>query len=89
MPTKVIDCQATCANIQKLIKEKGLTPTDLKEILDLVSVQSVYKWFRTARGKGNSMPSVDHVIVLAHYLNVSLDDLYITYDINYEKKHKA
>ena len=82
MPIKVINCQATCANIQRLIKEKGLTPKDVKDILNLDSVQSVYKWFRTTRGKGNSIPSVDHIIVLA-------DDLYITYDINYEKKHKA
>lgn len=81
MPIRVINCQATCANIKKLIEENGLTPKNVKELLDLDSVQSIYKWYATANGKGKSIPSVDHVITLAHILGVSLDTIYGTNEV--------
>lgn len=86
MPIRVINCQAMCANIKKLIEEKGLTPKDVKELLNLNSVQSIYKWYATANGKGNSIPSVDNVIILAHILGVSLDTIYVTNEVLYEVK---
>ncbi len=88
MPIKVIDCQATCANLKKLIEEKGLTPNDIRDILNLNSVQSVYKWYATARGKGSSVPSVDNVIILAHVIGASLDEIYVTNEVLYEVKKK-
>ena len=86
MPIRVINCQATCANIRRLIEEKGLTPKDVKEILNLDSVQSTYKWYATANGKGTSIPSVDNVIILAHILGASLDTIYVTNEVLYEVK---
>ncbi len=88
MPIRVINCQATCANLKKLIEEKGLTPNDIRDILNLKSVQSVYKWYATANGKGSSVPSVDNVIILAHVIGVSLDEIYVTNEVLYEVKKK-
>ena len=35
MSIKVINNQATCANLKRMLEEKGLTPNDVKEKLDL------------------------------------------------------
>ena len=88
MPIRVIDCQATCANLKRFIEEKGLTPKDIRDILNLDSVQSVYKWYATAKGKGSSVPSVDNVIILAYILGVSLDEIYVTNEVLYEVKKR-
>ena len=88
MPIKVINCQATCANLKKLIEEKGLTPNDIRDILNLNSVQSVYKWYATAKGKGSCVPTVDNVIIIAHAIGASLDEIYVTNEVLYEVKKK-
>ncbi|MCR4617273.1 MAG: helix-turn-helix domain-containing protein [Lachnospiraceae bacterium] len=80
MESKIINAQATCLNLKKLIEEKGYTPTDIIDFLNLGTVQAVYKWYATAQGKGRCLPSVDNMILLSRRLGVSLDDLYITND---------
>lgn len=82
MPIKVINNQATCANLKRLLEEKGYTPVEVKDKLHLESVQSVYKWYATARGKGSSMPSVDNMMILSYMLEMPLDQLYVTYEIS-------
>ena len=77
----VINNQATCAKLKKMLEEKGYTPVEIKEMLHLESVQSVYKWYATARGKGTSMPSVDNMMRLAYLLKVPLEDIYVTYEV--------
>lgn len=81
MLDKVINNQATCAKLKKMLEEKGYTPVEIKEMLHLESVQSVYKWYATARGKGTSMPSVDNMMRLAYLLKVPLEDIYVTYEV--------
>ena len=72
-----VDSQATCINVKRLIEEKGLKPKEIKRKLKLNSVQSVYKWYATARGKGKNIPSVDNAMMLAHVLEATLDDIYV------------
>ncbi len=65
MPIKVISHQSTCVNLKRLLEEKGYSPADIKEKLQLETVQSVYRWYATAIGKGDSMPSVDNMMILS------------------------
>ncbi len=83
MSIKVINNQATCANLKRMLEEKGLTPNDVKEKLDLQSVQCVYKWFATANGKRcKGMPSMDNLFILASILDSTVDEIVILNDIN-------
>ncbi len=83
MSIKVINNQATCANLKRMIEEKGLTPNDIREKLDLQSVQCVYKWFATATGKScKGMPSMDNLFMLASLLDTTVDEIVILNDIN-------
>ncbi len=88
MPIRVINCQATCANLKRLVEERGLTPKDIRGILNRDSSQSVDKWYATARGKGTSIPSVDNLIILAYILEVTLDEIYVTNEVLYEVKKR-
>ncbi len=81
MPIKVINAQATCANLKKLLEEKGFTPNDVKERLNLESVQSIYKWYSTANGKGTCIPSTDNLVILANLLGVPMDSIIVTNDV--------
>ncbi|MCR4717836.1 MAG: helix-turn-helix transcriptional regulator [Lachnospiraceae bacterium] len=83
MEIDVINNQATCANLKRLIEDKGYTPKDIQKKLKLESVQTIYKWYATARGKGSSIPSVDNMLVLTKLLQVKLDDIYVTYEITF------
>lgn len=84
MSIKVINNQATCANIIRLMKEKGLTPVDVQEAIGFASVQGVYKWKFVAEGRPNckGMPSTDTLFLLANVLGVSVYDIVVFNDIN-------
>lgn len=75
-----VNSQATCINVKRLIEEKGLKPKEIKRKLKLNSVQSIYKWYATASGKGKNIPSVDNAMMLAHVLEANLDDIYVPND---------
>lgn len=56
-------------NIKKLRKEKDITQEKLAEVLN-VSVAAVSKWER-----GETYPDITLIFPLAHYFDVSVDDL--------------
>lgn len=68
---KVINLNATGANLRNLMKEKNVKVLDVASIL-LTSPQSVYSWLN-----GHSIPSVDNLLNLAGILNVSMEDILI------------
>ena len=68
----VIDMTATGSNIKTLIKEKGLKVAEIQNILGFNTPQSIFKWMR-----GESMPSIDNLVMLAHILNVTIDEIII------------
>ncbi|WP_022765275.1 helix-turn-helix domain-containing protein [Butyrivibrio sp. XPD2006] len=84
MSIKVINQQATCANIFRIMKEKGLTPVDIQKGIGFASVQGVYKWKFIAEGKPNckGMPSTDTLFLLADVLGVSIEDIVVRNKIN-------
>ena len=71
----VINMIATGANIQKLRKASGLSVTDLQNYFGFDAPQAIYKWQR-----GQAMPTVDNLVVLAAVLGVGIDDIIVCAD---------
>ncbi len=71
----VIDMTATGRNIVRLRKQAGLTVRDLQDIFGFSNPQAIYKWQR-----GQAMPTIDNMVVLAAVLGVGLDDIVIVSD---------
>ncbi|HPY85271.1 MAG TPA: helix-turn-helix transcriptional regulator [Ruminococcus flavefaciens] len=67
-----INMTATGANIKALIKTKGLRVTDVQTILGFNTPQAIFKWMR-----GDAMPSIDNMVILAHLLDVTIDEILI------------
>ena len=68
-----IDLAATGANIKALLKSKGLKVTDLQTVFGFNTPQAIFKWLR-----GDALPSIDNLVILAHILDVTIDTIIIT-----------
>lgn len=79
MSKKVIDNMATGARIRELLKEKGLTPQDVQQELELQCPQSVYAWISDKR---KSLPSLDNMVSLSQLLDVPIEDILVLKDLN-------
>ena len=66
----VIDMTATGLNITRLRKNAGMTVRDLQAIFGFANPQAIYKWQR-----GEAMPTLDNMIVLAAVFNVTVDEI--------------
>ena len=70
MPT--IDMAATGRNINTLRKAAGMTVHDLQQRMGFNTPQAIFKWFR-----GDAMPTIDNLVILAALFGVTLDDLVV------------
>ena len=68
----VIDMIATGINITRLRINAGLTVRDLQAIFGFSTPQAIYKWQR-----GDAMPTLDNMVVLAAVFGVAIDDIII------------
>ena len=68
-----IDAIATGANIRALIKNKGLKIADIQTVFGFRTPQAIFKWMR-----GDALPSIDNIVILAHILDVTIDKIIIT-----------
>ena len=81
----VIDMAATGINITRLRKNAGMTVSitrlrknagmtvrDLQEVFGFATPQAIYKWQR-----GEAMPTLDNIVVLAAVFEVTVDDIII------------
>ena len=59
---------ATGSNIKSLIKANGLKVAEIQAVYGFNTPQSIFKWMR-----GEAMPSIDNLVILAHILGVSID----------------
>jgi hypothetical protein len=78
MMMRVIDTVETGKKIHRMCSEAGQTVNDIRWELHLDSAQSVYKWFSP---KSSTIPSLDHLVVLAELLNCHIDDLLVIKEI--------
>ena len=67
-----IDMTATGANIKALLKSKGLKVADVQKMCGFNTPQSIFKWMR-----GDAMPSIDNLVILAHLLGVTIDQIIV------------
>ena len=68
----VIDLIATGQNIKNLRVSAGISVRDLQNIFGFTNPQSIYKW-----QNGDSMPTVDNLVILASVLGVSVDEIIV------------
>jgi transcriptional regulator with XRE-family HTH domain len=67
-----IDMAATGRNIEKLRREAGISVRELQARFGFGTPQSIYKWQR-----GEALPTVDNLVLLAAILHVTVDDILI------------
>ena len=72
MTLPYIDSIETGININDLRMSAGLSVKDIQSIFGFSTPQAVYKWIR-----GDSIPSVDNLVVLAKVLGVTINDIII------------
>lgn len=70
MPT--IDMVRTGRNIRQLRMQSGLSVSSLQQMLGFSSPQAIFKWQR-----GDSLPSIDNLVILASIFHVRMDDIII------------
>ena len=68
----VIDMAATGINITRLRKNAGMIVRDLQEVFGFATPQAIYKWQR-----GEAMPTLDNIVVLAAVFGVTVDEIII------------
>ena len=71
MDYPVIDIEGTGIHIRDLIRESGHTVTEVSEYLG-TSTSLVYRYIR-----GEVLPSIDRIVALSVYLEVSIDGWYV------------
>ena len=69
----VIDLIATGQNIKNLRVAAGISVRDLQSILGFTNPQAIYKW-----QNGDSLPSIDNLVILAAVLGVTIDEILVT-----------
>ena len=67
-----INVKETGRRIATVRERAGLSVADLQQMLGFEAPQAIYKWQR-----GETMPSLDHLIILAAACNVQIDELII------------
>lgn len=70
MPT--INMIATGENITTLRVNAGLSVRELQDIFGFGSANTIYKWQR-----GESMPTVDNLVILANLFSTTIDNILI------------
>ena len=69
----VIDLKATGQNIKTLRTAAGISVRDLQAVLGFTNPQAIYKW-----QNGDSLPSIDNLVILAAVLGVTIDEILVT-----------
>jgi len=65
-----INLRETGINLRRIMDKRGITPKDIKEYLNLGSIQTVYNWCN-----GQNMPTVDNLYALSQFLQVPIDEI--------------
>lgn len=69
----MINMQKTGVNIKMLMKLNNIKVIQIQDILGFNTPQAIYKWLR-----GESMPTIDNMVILATLLNTTIDNIIIT-----------
>lgn len=69
-----IDPVKTGRRLERLIRQRGYSVRDIQYLLHLSCPQPIYRWMR-----GQILPSVEHLFVLAKLLQVHMEELLIPF----------
>ena len=72
MDIPTINMAATGRNINILRNRAGMTVQDVQVTMGFNTPQAIYKWFR-----GDAMPTVDNLVILATIFGVKIDDIIV------------
>ena len=67
-----VDMVKTGEMITELRRKNNMTVTDLQKLFGFNTPQAIYKWMR-----GETMPTVDNLVILADAFHVSISDIVI------------
>lgn len=67
-----IDIEETGKNIEALRKKANISVKEMAKVFGFASGYPIYKWQH-----GESLPTLDNLVILADLLNVKLDDLIV------------
>ncbi|MBR4394064.1 MAG: helix-turn-helix transcriptional regulator [Oscillospiraceae bacterium] len=70
MPT--INMAATGRNINAMRRRAGMTVRDIQTAMGFNTPNAVYRWLR-----GDAMPTLDNLVILAAIFGVRMDDIII------------
>ena len=65
-----IDVERFGRKLRELCEIRGVSAQELREYLNLTSVQAVYLWFG-----GKRLPNIDNMYAISCFLGVSMDEL--------------
>ena len=68
----IIDMQRTGENIKHLRQQNNMTVRELQDIMGFETPNTIYKWQH-----GDTLPTVDNLVVLAAIFKVKVDDILI------------
>jgi len=71
---KTIDMRQTGVNIQRLMDKTNTTAQDIQVFCGFTTRNAVYKWL-----SGQSMPTIDNLVIIAQLFGVQLDDIVATH----------
>ena len=67
----------TGRNIGRLCEERSIQICELREMLELKSVTTIYKWYN-----GETIPSLKHAVNMARIFDVTVDEIYVLNERN-------
>ncbi len=65
-----INLRETGIHFRRIMDRHAITPKDIKEFLNLGSIQTVYNWCN-----GLNMPTIDNLYALSQLLQVPIDEI--------------
>ena len=67
-----INMEKTGRNIAAACRRQGITIKDLQSLFGFAAPNAIYRWLR-----GETLPTVDHLVILAHALQMPVDELLV------------
>lgn len=67
-----IDMDKTGQKIAEACRRQGITIKDLQTLFGFAAPNAIYRWLR-----GETLPTVDHLVILAHALQMPVDELLV------------
>ena len=70
----VIDVEATSKNLKRLREERNLKTSKIQSLFNMTYPQAIYNWENPDK---KDLPNIDHLVALAKFYKVSLDELIV------------